>query len=58
MNCKKTEEPANIYTVPAFENLSVSCLKFTITVKLSKRVKMLEGNIDNSIENAEGVCQY
>ena len=58
MNCKETEEPANIYTHPCLENLPVSCLKFTITVKLSKRVKMLEGNIDNSIENAEGVCQY
>lgn len=38
--------------------LLMSCPKFTITVKLGKRVKTLEGNIDNSIENAEHVCQY
>lgn len=52
----KPQQYAHIFLHP--ENLNMQCLKFTITIKLSKRVKMLEGDIDNSIENSEGVCQY
>lgn len=69
MNGREIEKLANIHAVHLLRGekekkqlikkyLLVSCLKFTITVKLGKRVKTLEGNIDNSIENAERVCQY
>lgn len=51
MDCREIEEAASVDT----QKIHRSRLKFTVT---KQRVKMLGGNIDNSTENAEGVCQY